>query len=615
MHRAVAAVIVLWAVAGTVAAQLPWKLPPPVLTRIDPPSAAPGATIDVYGKNLNPQAFVGPRVVFETRPTFMSQPARVISSTELRVVVPPGSGTTHVHVETAGGNSNAVTFTYETPTVVSLSPAYGGGGQVVTIVGHGFGVKQAFEATTFVKFGDSLAQPVQWDDQKIVVKAPTDFGTGTNTNILLGLLGCGAGQGTGTQTSKLILDLSLPGCTDLFTSLVQRYQLATNPGFLERQVQVVVRTAAGISNQRTFTYRVQAEISAILGSPNGQQTGLFPFCRASGNSVTWGDVGLTGRLAVPPTYRNAAPFSEGLGRVQFANGRWGFLDSNGNVAIPGRFSDEGDFHEAVARVMVAGGKSGFIDRSGAYAIAPTIGEGPHATAWWGVLDFSDGLAEISELNGRQGWIDKSGRVALSRPTEYGNYWVGAETDFSDGLVVVGFSPKRGGSGLFGYMNKAGRFVIPARYKIALHFSGGLAAVGLGGYPNGTMGYINQTGKVVIDFKFADAENFSEGLAAVELSGKYGYIDTSGKVVIEPKFDMAKTFSGGLAAVRVGGKWGFIDKLGNMRIAPQFKFAFTNYADFSQGLALVELSSGVYAYIDKKGRIVATTCALPTLPSS
>jgi IPT/TIG domain len=266
MHRTVASVIVLWAMAGTVSAQLPWKLPPPVLTRIDPPSAAPGTTIDVYGKNLNPQAFVGPRVVFETRPTLISQSARAISNTQLRVVVPLGSGTVQVHVETAGGNSNAVTFVYKTPTIASLSPASGGGDQVVTIVGQGFGVKQAFDATTFVKFGDSLAQPVQWDDQKIVVKAPTDFGTGTNTNIFLGLLGCAAGYGTTTEAAKLFLDLSLPGCNELFASLVKSYQLATSQGFLERQVNVVVRTTAGASNQRVFTYKVPVEIAASGGS-------------------------------------------------------------------------------------------------------------------------------------------------------------------------------------------------------------------------------------------------------------------------------------------------------------------------------------------------------------
>ncbi|GEM_PF-960412 len=298
MHRAVASVIVLWAVAGTVAAQLPWKLPPPVLTRIDPPSAAPGATIDVYGKNLNPQAFVGPRVVFETRPTFSSQSARAISNTQLRVVVPLGSGTIQVHVETAGGNSNTMTFMYKTPTIASLSPASGGRDQVVTIIGQDFGVKQALDSSSFIKFGDSLSEPVQWDDQRIVVKAPMDFGTGTNTNILLGLLGCAEGYGTTTEAANLILDLSLPGCNDLFISLVKIYQLVKRPGFLERQVQVVVRTAAGTSNQRTFTYRVQAEISgtvhALVGGWKGGMGG-----RPAYLSIRQTEHGLSGTMVSP----------------------------------------------------------------------------------------------------------------------------------------------------------------------------------------------------------------------------------------------------------------------------------------------------------------------------
>lgn len=54
-----------------------------------------------------------------------------------------------------------------------------------------------------------------------------------------------------------MLIASLPDCD--FQTFLRRYQMAVNPGFLERTVSVVVRTAASTSNAGTFTFRVQAQ--------------------------------------------------------------------------------------------------------------------------------------------------------------------------------------------------------------------------------------------------------------------------------------------------------------------------------------------------------------------
>jgi len=239
------------------------KLPAPVITRLDPAFGAPGVTVAVYGNQLNPSgAYVGPRVVFNTRPATSSQAARVISDAELIVTVPPGDGIVDVHVETAGGNSNVLKFAYRSPAISGISPAFGGRGQVVTISGENFGVKQ-FDPTAFVKFGDSLANPTQWEDRRIIVKAPTDFGTGTNWNIVTDLIGCLALLGSDSEAATFVLKRTVPGCEDLIQNVVKKYQLTTNPGFLERRVQVIVHTAVGTSNQMPFTYRVPTQTSKI----------------------------------------------------------------------------------------------------------------------------------------------------------------------------------------------------------------------------------------------------------------------------------------------------------------------------------------------------------------
>jgi len=235
-------------------------LPAPVVTGLSPGSGAPGITVVIYGRQLNPPgAYVGPRVVFNTRGAISSQAARVTSDNELSVTVPPGDGTVDAHVETAGGNSGVLKFTYRSPVITAISPTSGGRGQAVTITGECFGVKQGLDATAFLKFGESLANPSQWNDRTIVVKAPTDFGTGTNWNIVTDLLGCLALLGSDSEAATFLLKRTVPGCADLIENVVRKYQLTTNPGFLERRVQVIIRTAAGTSNQVPFTYKVPTQ--------------------------------------------------------------------------------------------------------------------------------------------------------------------------------------------------------------------------------------------------------------------------------------------------------------------------------------------------------------------
>src|ERR1035441_1938705 len=66
--------------------------------------------------------------------------------------------------------------------------------------------------------------------------------------------------------------------------------------------------------------------------------------------------------------------------------------------------------------------------------------------------------------------------------------------------------------------------------------------------NGKIGYINPAGKVVIPPQFADAGRFEDGLAPVLSGTTWGYIDKDGKLDIAPQFDAADPFSDGRALV-------------------------------------------------------------------
>ena len=83
---------------------------------------------------------------------------------------------------------------------------------------------------------------------------------------------------------------------------------------------------------------------------------------------------------------------------------------------------------------------------------------------------------------------------------------------------------------------------------------GIDAMGQEIYPyrssDGKFGYKEKSGKVVIPARYDRAFNFSDGLAVVVIDGMAGYIDPQGALVIASGFDMAGSFSQGLGSFPV-----------------------------------------------------------------
>lgn len=148
--------------------------------------------------------------------------------------------------------------------------------------------------------------------------------------------------------------------------------------------------------------------------------------------------------------------------------------------------------------------------------------------------------------------------------------------------------------------------IPPRYDHAGDFSEGLARVNKGasnwnrGYiTGGRWGYVDRAGKVVIPITLHGAGDFSEGLApAAEYFQRWGYIDRSGAWVIQPQFESAKPFSDGLARVRKNGKVVFIDRDGNVAVTPMYEPMY----DFAEGFAVVSSNEDGYnqGFINQSG---------------
>ena len=212
--------------------------------------------------------------------------------------------------------------------------------------------------------------------------------------------------------------------------------------------------------------------------------------------------------------------------------------------------------------------------------------------------FSEGLVGVKS-RGLWGYIDKTGKEII--PLKYDN-----AGDFSEGLACVQIDYR------YGFIDKEGNEVISLMYDEAYSFSEGLACVKL----NGKWGCIDKTGKEVVPLKYDEIEYFAEDLAKVKLNGKCGYVDKTYKEVLSLMDDDADSFSEGLASVKLNGKWGYVDKTGKVVISLKYDVAWS----FREGLAMVNMGQkrthicgGKYGFIDKTGKEIIPLkydCARP-----
>ncbi len=225
---------------------------PPHIDSIEPSLGAPNIPITIKGRNL------GSRWV-----RFGWQTAEVIDYSDDKIVVrvPPPPYRKNRTVKVKVGTleiSNSLLFTYKDPEIKSIFPSSGKIDTEVTIEGRYFGVKGIHSIlphpTFWVKFGKScVGLDIKiWEDKKIVVKAPSDYGTGkldermTKWMIKFAI----AGATGGITIPEFVLDV----IKDLATSGVR-----IPPGKSKILVDVAIRTPVGTSNTKVFTYQLSDE--------------------------------------------------------------------------------------------------------------------------------------------------------------------------------------------------------------------------------------------------------------------------------------------------------------------------------------------------------------------
>lgn len=207
-----------------------------------------------------------------------------------------------------------------------------------------------------------------------------------------------------------------------------------------------------------------------------------------------------------------------------------------------------------------------------------------------------------------GFMDRTGRIVIEPRFAY-------VRDFMSGLALACVPSPSSSELPCGYIDHAGDFVIPPRFKPVgwvdtPAFTDGVAAIGT---DDGAV-IIDRNGKILTASPFFWIHRFSEGLASVRIAKPgvvgtpgsvgpelqlFGFIDTTGRIVVEPIYRSSLHFQDGLAGMSIQqGGWGFVDARGRVVI----DFTFAEVTSFSDGVATVkDRASKKWGVIDKLGR--------------
>ena len=262
---------------------------------------------------------------------------------------------------------------------------------------------------------------------------------------------------------------------------------------------------------RKFTAAYDSPLHAFSEGLAGVRTG-----------EKWGIIDRAGSEIVPPRYEMILPFTNGMAAVK-EKGKWGFIDKDGHVAIPILFNSASPFSEGLTGVNMGKGLV-FIDKSGAPVLQ--VSESPSLMG-----SFSEGLAAIL--------LPEEGPVRL------GFQCVECQTDLSG--LSYGDKCRHCGAVIeprvmWGYVDHAGKRIVPPRFSAAFPFKNHLAAVRQGEEADARWGFIDRNGTVQIPCTFLEVigDGFEGDLASVVIAGKNaaflsdsgenGYIDVHGHFV-------------------------------------------------------------------------------------
>lgn len=271
----------------------------------------------------------------------------------------------------------------------------------------------------------------------------------------------------------------------------------------------------------------------------------------------FGAIDAAGRVVIPLVHPELGDFHEGRARFRSdtpAGPRYGYLDREGRVAIAARFASAGDFSEGLAAASEGEpGRRGYIGSSGEFAI-----EMPRVPDFSG--EFHEGLAVVvyNPLDHRV--IDRKGRERFSSSQR-----LGARVAEN---CIESYSNARD---RYRYFTPAGREAFPGEFAYARAFSGGRALVKPA--DAALFGFIDRTGALVIPARLRQAGDFDAhpsplAPALPEDATRWGYLDAAGGLAIAPRFVWAGPFRGDWAPVETEIGPNFVSRDGRLLWDPE-----------------------------------------------
>lgn len=248
------------------------------------------------------------------------------------------------------------------------------------------------------------------------------------------------------------------------------------------------------------------------------------------------------------TSLHPAPFKTKEGML------WGYINDAGKTAIEPRFEYAEEFQENGLAIIQRKGHSGLIDSTGREKIKPIYSY---------IAPFSEGRAVVSDEKGYF-LIDEAGKMITSKRYDFLNSLQEDRALFYTGL--------EGDKIVYGYLDRQGKEVIPAKYEDAGDFKEGTAVVKIA---NGEYALIDLEGRTLHTYKYHYVGSLGEGLLPFQETenGKFGYLHTDGTVAIQPQFTAALPFLNDRAVINTaenyGNAYGLINKEGKRVIPARF----------------------------------------------
>lgn len=186
---------------------------------------------------------------------------------------------------------------------------------------------------------------------------------------------------------------------------------------------------------------IPMEYTKSLGVTNGM-------VKLEKNYKKWGLLRMNGEEIIPFEYETIGSWNNGLARVEKAGKKWGYVNEKGELAIPMEYSDATNFSQGVA-LVAKGKKYALIDTAGTpitdflfdnYEYIVDVEKNDYSSTGYSEsnkrLVMEEGYIIVSK-GGLWGYIDKSGKEVI--PCKYDNIYV---MDRS-GSVTIRKDDKRG----------------------------------------------------------------------------------------------------------------------------------------------------------------------------